>query len=215
VSETSIEKIMLHFWKDGSDQLNGPDFLTVRGPRIYGMRVKYISGTDTSGSERDVIRVGMTKPTAPRHPLVRVIDECIRLNSRLRTVFKDVTAMSGLAPMEHLVLTAVAGAQSPPTVPQIGRSLGHPRQVIQRAADSLIIAGLIQSSPNPDHKTARLLYPTDAGLALQKAIELRTDEAAEALSEAEDVKECEKLAHDMRVLRGKIEARLRKRDDET
>jgi len=179
------------------------------------MRVKQISAADRFSKDRDVVPRGITKPAASRHPFVQVIDECIRLNSRLRTVFKDVTAMSGLAPMENLVLIAVAGAQSPPTVPQIGRSLGHPRQVIQRAADSLIIAGLIQPASNPDHKRARLLRPTDARLALHKAMELRTDEAAEALFEAEEVKECEKLAHDMHVLRIKIEARLRKRNDET
>ena len=48
-----------------------------------------------------------------------------------------------------LVLSAVAGALSPPTVPQIGRSLGHPRQVIQRIADALVARGLIGFEDNP------------------------------------------------------------------
>ena len=83
-----------------------------------------------------------------------------RLQGRLKGAFTDSRLSTGLGETEMTVLNAVAEAPSPPTVPQIGRALGHPRQVIQRAANALITAGLIATRDNPDHKRAVLLIPT-------------------------------------------------------
>ena len=68
-----------------------------------------------------------------RSELVLLIDAMARLHGRLREAFSSARAASALSDMEHTVLVAVVEAQRAPTVPQIGRSLGHPRQVIQRA----------------------------------------------------------------------------------
>lgn len=80
--------------------------------------------------------------------------------------------------MEHTVLAAVVEARTAPTVPQIGRALGHPRQVIQRAANGLQNKGLIACTDNPDHKRASLLRATDAGAAVQA----EANRKAEAIS---------------------------------
>src|SRR3546814_12463811 len=58
--------------------------------------------------------------------------EVARLRGRMRALYADTRSASGLAEMELTVLTAVVNAAAPPTVAQIGRSLGHPRQVVQR-----------------------------------------------------------------------------------
>src|SRR5882724_3839651 len=99
----------------------------------------------------------MSISAVARHPLVHLIDEVIRLRGRLQSLFAGVGAASGLAPMESTVLTAVVESHTTPTVSQIGRSLGHPRQVIQRAANNLIAARLLETTPNPGHKRAALL----------------------------------------------------------
>ena len=83
--------------------------------------------------------------------------------------------------MEQTVLTAVSEAQRPPTVAQIGRSLGHPRQVIQRAANTLAAADLIAFADNPDHKRAQCLIATPAGRALQQAANAQAEAIAAGL----------------------------------
>jgi hypothetical protein len=82
-------------------------------------------------------------------PFVQLIDEIARLRGRLKVVFPDNAASIGLSELELFVLNAVTGAREPPTVPQIGRSLGHARQVIQRATNALVARGLIEIHRQP------------------------------------------------------------------
>ena len=64
-----------------------------------------------------------------RHPLIGLSDELIRLNGRLKGRFAGARRSEGLGDSELTVLNAVVEADRPPTVPQIGRSLGQPRQI--------------------------------------------------------------------------------------
>jgi DNA-binding MarR family transcriptional regulator len=143
------------------------------------------------------------------HPLVRVMDEVIRLRSRLQTVFAGTRVGSGLSSLEMMVLTAVIEARKPPTVPQIGRSIGQHRQVIQRAANSLVEAGLLAISPNPDHKRAHLLRVTAKGEAAYARSTKRAQEATQRLMQSLESKDCERLAQDLLKLRTRIESYLR------
>lgn len=128
--------------------------------------------------------------------LILLFDAVARLHGRLRESFADARAGSGLSDMEHMVLAAVAEAQRAPTVPQIGRALGHPRQVIQRAANALQAKGLIAPAANPDHKRAALLVASEAGLAVQATANARAGRIAADLLrhvEASDVREATRL----------------------
>lgn len=118
--------------------------------------------------------------------LVLLIDAVARLHGRLRSAFSTARQGNELADMEATVLAAVVEATQPPTVPKIGRSLGHPRQVIQRAANSLAAAGLVETLPNPDHKRAGLLVPTEQGRALQAEANARAEAIAADLLVAID-----------------------------
>jgi DNA-binding MarR family transcriptional regulator len=103
----------------------------------------------------------------PEHQqIAALIDAVSRTRGRLKGCYAPALAATGLTDTEAMVLTAVVGAATPPTVAQIGRSLGHPRQVIQRAAHQLIAAGLALPTDNPDHKRAPLLRATSQGRAL-------------------------------------------------
>lgn len=113
--------------------------------------------------------------------LALLADALARTQGRLREAFAPTRAGMGLSAMDHTVLIAVVEAWHPPTVPQIGRSLGHPRQVIQRAANQLIEAGLIAAKPNPDHKRASLLLATEAGRAIQANANRRAQKIAKGL----------------------------------
>src|SRR5690242_1625229 len=123
----------------------------------------------------------MNDPSRSANPFYEMIDEVVRMGGRIRSIFGDVSAGAGLSVMETTVLTAVAEARAPPTVPQIGRSLGHPRQVIQRAVNALVERGYLDTSENPEHKRARLLMATADGLRLKQEANARANQIAELL----------------------------------
>jgi DNA-binding MarR family transcriptional regulator len=113
---------------------------------------------------------------------IRFLDEYYRLRGRIALGLYHVYA-EDLTQIEVVVLNAVAGAAQPPTVPQIGRSLGHARQVIQRAATSLMQRGLITTVHNPDHKRAHRLVPTDLGRAAKRQADLEGLKMADRMTE--------------------------------
>ncbi|MCJ2177641.1 MarR family winged helix-turn-helix transcriptional regulator [Novosphingobium album (ex Hu et al. 2023)] len=150
-------------------------------------------------------------PFESRHPLVGLVDETIRLNSRLRSVFAEARQDSSLNDSEQMVLNAVVEAEKAPTVAQIGRSMGQARQLVQRAANALRDGGLIEMADNPDHKRAPLLRPTAQGLVLKRAIDARADSIAENLLPADDLDAVREATQALRTLRKKLEAQLRGR----
>lgn len=144
-----------------------------------------------------------------RHPLVGLSDELIRLNGRLKGMFAGARRTEGLGDSELSVLNAVVEAERLPTVPQIGRSFGQPRQIVQRAANSLMAAGLIESEPNPDHKRAMLLRPTERGIALKREIDARADAIAEEIGAGIDTETVRQATIALGAIRKQLEACLR------
>jgi DNA-binding MarR family transcriptional regulator len=153
----------------------------------------------------------MLKRTSPSNPFIALIDEIYRLNGRLNSIFTGVKATTGLSAMESTVLAAVVESPFAPTVPQIGRSLGHSRQVIRRAAEALIAARLIETLPNPHHKRAALLRATAQGTALQRKADAHATKAIRAVLRGVDAGKCRRMADELRALRGELEAFLRSR----
>ncbi len=144
-----------------------------------------------------------------RHPLVGLSDELIRLNGRLKSLFAEARRGAGLGDSEMGVLNAVVEADRAPTVPQIGRSLGQPRQLVQRAANSLMAAGLIEAVPNPDHKRAVLLCATDKGLTLKREVDGRADAKAAEVAAGLDAEAIRVAARALGEIRRALEAQLR------
>lgn len=154
-------------------------------------------------------RVMGNEAQSSRHPLTGLIDESVRLTSRLRSVFAPVRQAVGLNESEQMVLNAVVEAQVPPTVAQIGRSMGQARQLVQRAANSLRDAGLIEMTDNPDHRRASLLRPTDKGRSLKQDIDARAEVIAGDLVDEADLAAIEEAAQVLRGVRRRIERRVR------
>ncbi|MFM6932680.1 MAG: MarR family winged helix-turn-helix transcriptional regulator [Novosphingobium sp.] len=144
-----------------------------------------------------------------RHPLIGLMDEFHRLGGRLKSAFAEARREVDLGESEMLVLNAVVEGERAPTVSQIGRSLGQPRQIVQRAANALVASGLIEAVPNPDHKRASLLAATEAGTALKRQADARGDAIAEALSAGLDLDAACRLSDGLRALRQQLEAQLR------
>jgi DNA-binding MarR family transcriptional regulator len=152
-------------------------------------------------------------PKLRDNPLVQVVDELTRTQGRLRHLFAGVRAESGLGSTDNLVLAAILEANTPPTVPQIGRSLGHPRQVIQRAVNKLEQEGYIEKRPNPDHKRAPLLTATTRGIELKQGADELALQIADSLLAGADPAVFNRLTADLREAREAIEAFLRERGD--
>ena len=155
----------------------------------------------------------MHGPFDSRHELIALVDEVHRLGGRLKSVFAEARRAVDLGESELMVLNAVVEAQRAPTVSQIGRSLGQPRQIVQRAANALVDAGLIGTEANPDHKRAPLLVPTDTGTALKRQADGQADTIAAALSDGLDAASVRAATLALRTFRKELEAQLRKGDN--
>ena len=153
----------------------------------------------------------MSKRHLKSHPLVQLVDEVARLQGRLQSLFAEVQQSSGLKTMEELVLNAIVEADRPPTVPQIGRSLGHPRQVIQRAVNNLLEEGYLEKQPNPDHKRAPMFTLTAKGQGLKQRSDVQALEIADAFLGRIAGERCIELALGLKEVRRAMEALARER----
>lgn len=128
-----------------------------------------------------------------------------RLNGQFLTVADELAKPGGLTAAWWQVLGAVL--REPLPVAGIARAMGITRQSVQRIADLLVRRGLAEYVPNPAHRRAKLLRPTDEGLAaVQKISPGHADMAArlaDALGDeefAETVRVLERLSAAMKGL---------------
>lgn len=141
--------------------------------------------------------------------LIHLLDELARTRGRTQVAFDSIRLSADLTEVESIVLSAVTHADRAPTVPQIGRSLGHPRQVIQRAADSLHERGLLEWRDNPDHKRARLLVASPAGADLAHANDAEGLRLAHELTDGMDAARIEAVVEGLREIRTIMNQNLR------
>jgi DNA-binding MarR family transcriptional regulator len=110
-----------------------------------------------------------------------------RLNGQFLAVAEELARPSGLTAAWWQVLGAVLGEPLP--VSGIARAMGITRQSVQRIADLLVDKGLAEYRPNPAHRRAKLLAPTDQGRAAISRIDpghaAFADRLAEEFGEAD------------------------------
>ena len=104
-----------------------------------------------------------------------------RLNGQFLSLAEDLARPAGLTAARWQVLGAVLTEPLP--VAGIARVMGITRQSVQRNADLLVADGLAEYVPNPAHRRAKLLRPTEAGLAAVRRIDPAHAEAARALAD--------------------------------
>ncbi|HEX5568588.1 MAG TPA: MarR family winged helix-turn-helix transcriptional regulator [Streptomyces sp.] len=105
-----------------------------------------------------------------------------RLNGRFLAVAERLARPAGLTAAWWQVLGAVL--REPQPVASIARAMGITRQSVQRVADLLVERGLAVYEPNPAHRRAKLLAPTDEGRAAIARITPGHAEFAARLNEA-------------------------------
>jgi DNA-binding MarR family transcriptional regulator len=110
-----------------------------------------------------------------------------RLNGQILSIAEELAKPAGLTAAWWQVLGAVLGEPLP--VSGIARVMGITRQSVQRIADLLVDKGLAEYLPNPAHRRAKLLSPTDEGRSAIGGIgpghAAFADRLAEALGDTE------------------------------
>jgi DNA-binding MarR family transcriptional regulator len=113
-----------------------------------------------------------------------------RLNGQFLSVAEQLAGPAGLTAAWWQVLGAVLPEPLP--VSGIARTMGITRQSVQRIADLLVAKGLAAYEPNPAHRRAKLLRPTEEGrAAIRKIGPGHADQAAQF---AETVRVVERLS---------------------
>ncbi|MFD8823287.1 MarR family winged helix-turn-helix transcriptional regulator [Streptomyces sp. NPDC059605] len=150
------------------------------------------------------------RESSPRVPsaqelLSRTALGVFRLNGQFLTVSEQLAGPAGLTASWWQVLGAVL--REPLPVSGIARVMGITRQSVQRVADLLVGKGLAEYVPNPAHRRAKLLRPTDEGRAAVRRIDPgHADLAARLAAElgeerfAETVRVLERLSAAMETL---------------
>lgn len=100
--------------------------------------------------------------------LTELILLVFRLNGRLLEAAERMAQAGGLTAARWQVLGGVL--DEPRSVSEIARRMGLTRQSVQRIADVLVADGFARWQPNPRHRRAKLLAPTDAALAAIREI---------------------------------------------
>lgn len=95
--------------------------------------------------------------------LTRTALGIFHLNGQFLSVSEELARPAGLTAAWWQVLGAVLTEPLP--VAGIARAMGITRQSVQRVADLLAAKGLAEYVPNPAHRRAKLLRPTDSGRA--------------------------------------------------
>lgn len=93
--------------------------------------------------------------------LTDIVMRTFRLNGQLLAAAETMARPAGLTAAWWQVLGAVL--REPQPVSWIARDMGLARQSVQRIADLLVDKGLAEYLPNPAHRRAKLLQPTEAG----------------------------------------------------
>ncbi|MFG2552218.1 MarR family winged helix-turn-helix transcriptional regulator [Streptomyces sp. NPDC048581] len=137
----------------------------------------------------------MSREPRPQDLLSRSALGVFRLNGQFLAVAEELARPAGLTAAWWQVLGAVLGEPLP--VSGVARVMGITRQSVQRIADLLVEKGLAEYRPNPAHRRAKLLAPTEEGRAAIGRIDpghaAFADQLARAFGEAE-------LADAVRVL---------------
>lgn len=84
-----------------------------------------------------------------------------RLNGQFLALGESLARPVGLTAAWWQVLAAVLNEPLP--VADIARKIGVTRQSVQRVADILVVDELAEYRPNPAHRRAKLLHPTNRG----------------------------------------------------
>jgi DNA-binding MarR family transcriptional regulator len=134
----------------------------------------------------------------------KLILETFQFNGRRLAAGDRLAKPLGLTSSRWQVLGAIE-AQSL-SVAQIARRMGLARQNVQRLADALEKELMVEYAPNPDHKRAKLVRPTERGRSALKKLGLRQELWANRTASEVGASEIQTAVDVVKKLRSRLEA---------
>lgn len=129
--------------------------------------------------------------------------ETFRFNGRLLAAGDRLSKPVGLTSSRWQVLGALEGQSQ--TVAQIARKMGLARQNVQRLANVLEQEGIVEYSPNPDHRRAKLVSLTDRGRKAVKELTRRQESWANEIASRMSVSKINVALEVLRELRSGLQ----------
>jgi DNA-binding MarR family transcriptional regulator len=117
--------------------------------------------------------MGTDRRTPEGEAATRVILSSFRATGRLLAAGDLLAADDGLTSTRWQVLGAITLAGRALTVPQIARRMGLTRQSVHATVKRLVRDGLLELTPNEDHRRSRLVGLTELGTSTYSAIDRR------------------------------------------
>jgi DNA-binding MarR family transcriptional regulator len=136
-----------------------------------------------------------------------VILSTFRANGLLIAAGDLLSAGEGLTSARWQVLGAIALADRPLTVPRIARRMGLTRQSVHATVNHLLEDGLVELTPNADHRRSQLVRLTELGSARYAAMDERQVAWVNQLAEGIDRTSLEGAASVLRELCLRLERR--------
>lgn len=146
---------------------------------------------------------GSRGPTKEQQMLSSIAKTVFRLNGQLLSIAEDLARPAGLTAAWWQVLATVL--REPVSVADISRSIGNSRQSVQRVADLLVDQELAEYRPNPAHRRAKLLAPTEGGRSAVRAIAPAHADLASGLRSEFGEKEMRQLVEHLARLSAALE----------
>lgn len=144
-------------------------------------------------------------------PFIELVAEVFRIHRRIRSLFSEPAESTGLTRIQNSLLATVIETNNRHTVAQLGRSLGYPRQVIQRTTNELIDRGLLEMVDNPADRRARFVFPTEAGLELKSIADEWARRVSGELQSDMEIGLCGKITADLQQLRKAIDEHTKRK----
>ncbi|WP_282779696.1 MULTISPECIES: helix-turn-helix domain-containing protein [unclassified Nocardia] len=127
-----------------------------------------------------------------------------QLNGQFLAIAEELARPAGLTAAWWQVLGAVL--REPLPVAGIARAMGITRQSVQRIADLLVDKGLAEYRPNPAHRRAKLVAPTDAGYAAVQRIDPQHADISARLTEHLGIEEFTRVVDALTTLATALDA---------
>lgn len=144
--------------------------------------------------------------TALGAALTEVILVTFRANGLLLGAGDVLAAGEGLTSARWQVLGAIVLAERPLTVPQIARRMGLTRQSVHASVGQLTAGGLVEVTPNADHRRSGLVRLTERGRANYAAVDRLQREWVNRLAEGFDAESLATTRHVLDELCHKLSA---------
>ncbi len=131
--------------------------------------------------------------------------DIFRANALLVAAGDQLVAPLGLTSARWQVLGTIAMAPTPQPVAHIARDMGLARQSVQRLANELVDAGLVELKDNPHHRRAKLVVLSDRGRETFAAIHSLQRPWVDSLAEGLDAEQISAAANLLQALRARLE----------